>query len=144
MTNTKELIHEWFEGIWTRRDLSVIDRIMAPDAKGFTEGGTIQGPEQFKTVLYEPMVEAFPDIHVNLDGIVVEGEEAAVRWTVTGTHKGMFGPLAPTGRCVRFSGISWLKFRDGKLIEGTDHFNLGAVSAYLAEGVICSASVQPA
>lgn len=34
--------------------------------------------------------DAFPDNHVTIDDTVVEGDKVAVRYTLTGTHKGEF------------------------------------------------------
>ncbi len=135
---TKEIVQKWFDGIWNQRNPGVIDDLLAPDAVGITEAGTIVGPADFKALLYQPLVDAFPDIRLTVDGIVAEGQEAAVRWTVSGTHDGPFAGISATGRQVRFSGMTWMKVKDGKVIEGMDRFNLGAVMGYLASGQECA------
>ena len=34
--------------------------------------------------------------------MVAEGDKVVVRFTITGTHTGQWGPLPPTGKPVRF------------------------------------------
>src|SRR3712207_983779 len=40
---------------------------------------------------------AFPDLHHEIEDIVAEGDKVAVRLNVTGTHKGEFQGILPTG-----------------------------------------------
>ena len=39
------------------------------------------------------------------------------RWTFTGTHKGEFKGIAPTGKSVTATGITMGKIAKGKIIE---------------------------
>ncbi|MFN0129087.1 MAG: ester cyclase [Verrucomicrobiales bacterium] len=84
--------------------------------------------------LYLPFTAAFPDLRVTVQGIVAEGDDAVVRWSVTGTHAGPFGPVAASGRSVTFQGMTWLRFRDGKICEGCDRWNLHALLELSATG----------
>ncbi|HEX8997778.1 MAG TPA: ester cyclase [Ktedonobacterales bacterium] len=49
---------------------------------------------------------AFPDLRLDIDDLLVEGDEMAVRYTVQGTHEGDFIGIAPTHKRVLWSGIS--------------------------------------
>jgi predicted ester cyclase len=42
--------------------------------------------------------EAFPDLRVQLEDAVAEGDKVVARFTTTGTHRGAFMGLPPTGR----------------------------------------------
>jgi len=132
--NSKELARLWIDAVWNKKDTSAISQLMAHDVFGVTEGSPIQSREQFVSHLYTPFVQAFPDLHADIEGIVAEGDEAAVRWTITGTHTGPLMHLAPSGKRVRFSGITWFKFKDGKMIEGADSYNLHALIGMLSGG----------
>jgi predicted ester cyclase len=72
-----------------------------------------------------------------VDGVLSDEDEAAIRWTVSATHEGQFLHLAPTGRRVQFSGITWMKFKDGRIITGSDSYNLHGVMAFLSSGSEC-------
>jgi predicted ester cyclase len=60
---------------------------------------------------------AFPDYHVELEEMVAEGDKVVVRFTITGTQLGQWGPLPPTGKRVRFEEIVFLRFVDGRVAE---------------------------
>lgn len=52
-----------------------------------------------------------------------------VRWLATGTHTGPGLGLPPTGRSVRFRGITWIRTSGGKLLEGFDCWDVGGLMA---------------
>ena len=52
--------------------------------------------------------KVFPDIHHHILDIVAEGDKVAVRFNITGTHKGEFQGILPTGKEVAI---------DGKIVE---------------------------
>jgi len=57
------------------------------------------GSQQFLA----PFTRALPDLRRNIEDLVAEGDKVAVRFTVTGTHKGEFQGIAPTGKQVSFT-----------------------------------------
>ena len=139
----KELATRWFEEIWNAKNPDLIRQWMAPDAVGITEGGEIHGPDDFHKLVYEPLVQAFPDFRVECEAIVAEGEDVMTRWVVTARHLGPFMDLAPTGKSLRFHGMTWLRVRNGKVIGGADSFNLHGIMNFLASGTPTT-SVTPA
>jgi len=45
------------------------------------------------------------------------------RWTVTGTNTGPMGDLPPTGKKVRFSGVTIFRVVNGKFVEKWTYYN---------------------
>ncbi|MFY1828418.1 nuclear transport factor 2 family protein [Myxococcus fulvus] len=65
-------------------------------------------------------MEAFPDIHVSLDDVVIQGEHVEFHWTLTGTNTGPGG----TGKPVRISGFeAWRLGADGRVVEATGTYD---------------------
>jgi predicted ester cyclase len=65
-------------------------------------------------------MSAFPDLRVVMDELVVHGDQAVYRWTLTGTNTGPGG----TGRAVRISGYEeWRIGADGLITESHGHFD---------------------
>jgi steroid delta-isomerase-like uncharacterized protein len=60
---------------------------------------------------------AFPDAEAVLEDILAEGDRVAYRLTITGTHRGHFLGVAPTGRRVTVSLFAIVRIEDGKLAE---------------------------
>jgi predicted ester cyclase len=59
----------------------------------------------------------FPTVHFSNNDLLVDGDKVVARWTCTGTHRGPFVGLAPTGKRVTFIGINIFRLRDGKIVE---------------------------
>jgi predicted ester cyclase len=66
---------------------------------------------------YEAFWVAFPDARVSAEDIVEQENTMALRFLLTGTHRGLFLNLAPTGRSISVSGITILQFLSGKCVE---------------------------
>ena len=72
--------------------------------------------EGFKQFIYL-LWKAFPDIRIMFDDIIIEGNKAACRYNLTGTHKGEFMDLRPTDKQFRVNGMTVFSFRDTKCVE---------------------------
>jgi hypothetical protein len=81
----------------------------------FPDGRETQG---FDLELFKQLVIAFPDIHLTLDGIVVEGNREAHRYTMTGTFKKAFMNTPPTGKKITVpESVVFQTWRRGKIAE---------------------------
>ncbi|MBZ5597329.1 MAG: ester cyclase [Acidobacteriia bacterium] len=66
---------------------------------------------------YERLLKGFPDMRVEINDILGDGEKLAHRFTFYGTHKGEFLGKAATGKLVTAGGIHIQVFDAGKCIE---------------------------
>ncbi len=60
---------------------------------------------------------AFPDLHVTVDDVLIDGDKGVMRWTMNGTHEGVFYGITPTHKHVEWSGIALWRSVDNKLVE---------------------------
>lgn len=75
----------------------------------------------------EHVLQAFPDMQVNIDSMVAEGDKVVVRWTANATHRGEFLGTAATGRSVPFSSTDIFTVKDGKIVSVESQPNTAAV-----------------
>lgn len=66
---------------------------------------------------------AFPDSQISIDSCIEERDTVVTRWTLSGTHQGVFQGIPPTGRAVKFGGIEMNTVVDGKLVEHYSMFD---------------------
>jgi predicted ester cyclase len=92
----------------------------------------ICGAPKFKVRQYLPFLAAFPDLRLEVEAAVAEGDQVVVRWSARGTNSGDGLGFRPTRRAVTFRGITWIKVRDGKLHEGWQSSNIPEVVRGLA------------
>lgn len=108
--------------------LSVLDELIGrdyvehePPPPGFSTG--IEGMKQ----IINEMRTGFPDIKVAVNEVISHGDKVVGRATFSGTHKGTFMNLPPTGKRVSFEAIDIVRFSGGKAVEHwgvTDNFGL--------------------
>jgi len=71
-------------------------------------------------------LNAFPDMVLQIDDVIAEGDKVALRFTAKGTHRGELAGINGTGRPVTVPCISVMRFANGKIIEEYEVFdNLG-------------------
>ena len=71
--------------------------------------GVGRGPEGMK-LAFAGLHEEFPDIWVEIESMVAEGDMVAVRLTFSGTH-------APTGERAVWPEVVFARFSEGKAME---------------------------
>jgi steroid delta-isomerase-like uncharacterized protein len=78
--------------------------------------GQVSGPDGYR-MFFSKMRTAFPDFNAAVEALVADDESIAFAYTLTGTHKGPLGEIAPTGKKVKIRGLQFSKFKDGKMVE---------------------------
>ncbi len=72
------------------------------------------------------LLPAFPDMRLDLEDVVAEGDKVTVRLVIRGTHRGELAGIAPTGRPIEVGVMDLFHLRGGKLSEHWALFdNLG-------------------
>jgi len=112
-----------WEEVFNKGNLAIVPELIADDWIEHSPLGDIQGPEGFKQGTAR-MLTAFPDIHVTIDDIFADGDKVVTRFTATGTFKGEFGGITPTGKKLTFRGILITQWADGKEVEAWGAYDM--------------------
>ncbi|HEY2123555.1 MAG TPA: ester cyclase [Chthoniobacterales bacterium] len=83
---------------------------------------------------FPPLFSAFPDWHWEIRHLVVDGDNIAVHFTVTGTHRGVFREIEATGRRVTTSEFTLYHIEDGRFAEVWDLTDMDAVMRQITKG----------
>jgi steroid delta-isomerase-like uncharacterized protein len=76
----------------------------------------VSGVQALKQV-WSVLLRAFPDLHVAIEDVIVQGDKVVYRNTVTGTHQGEYRGLPATGRPVAYDEIFIVRFAGGRIAE---------------------------
>ena len=79
-------------------------------------GRDLHGINEIKQYMSE-FLNAFPDMHFTIDDIFVEGDKVAVRYTLSGTHKGELWGVPPTNKKGTMWVIEISHIVGGKVVE---------------------------
>src|SRR6266498_2132823 len=118
----KALIRRFYEEVWDRGNTDFVFDVFAEDyvRHDFRPTDALPGPAGQKKIA-DDFRAAFPDLEVTVDLIVGEEDFVVGRWTASGTHRGPWGALEPTGRRATFSAVNIFRFENGKVTEIWNH-----------------------
>jgi len=115
----REIVRRYLDRVVSRGDLAAADELLAPTLI-FTSPYTAEpcrGLAAF-TAMIAGLRAAFPDLRIEEHDMITEGDRVATRWTASGTHRGPFAGLPPTGRRFTISGMSIYRLAGGRIVEG--------------------------
>jgi steroid delta-isomerase-like uncharacterized protein len=118
----KAMVRRWFEEVWNKGREGAVDELLHARAVVHGLGPDLEGPDAFKG-FHRAYRNAFPDVRIQIEGIVSEGDTVAARWAGTGTHQGDGLGFPATGRQVQFRGMTFARVENGKLVEGWNTFD---------------------
>jgi predicted ester cyclase len=83
----KVLIRQYFQRLLNEKDLSVCDEMLSSDYIDHdAPSNTLPGPQSIKEFVGR-FLEAYPDLHVEIEDLLAEGNKAAVRLVWHGHHR---------------------------------------------------------
>jgi len=104
-----------FYSVFSKRDYSVVDRILAPDWKDIPLApGQLEGATGFKE-LVRNFTTAFPDLTITVHEIFGTHERAGVRAEMSFTHSNEFMGIKPTHKKLTLALHEFHYLKDGKL-----------------------------
>jgi predicted ester cyclase len=119
-------VRRWFDEIWNRGNADRVDELLAPGGllcdSSMADVPSLEA-EAFKAHA-GAMRQAIPDIRFTIDFAIDAAEHVAARVTVSGTHTGRGLGIEPTKRAFRVSAMVMAHVRDGRIVEGWNHFDL--------------------
>ena len=122
MKNTIEkntrIIQQYFHEVWNKGKLELLDELIAP---GYVNHSSSMpdmppGPEGLKPIVIA-MRKAFPDLHYEINDLVVTTDRVVARVIMQGTHQGDFFGLPATNKQVSVSQINIEYINNGKISE---------------------------
>ena len=119
----KALVRGFLDELHNKHNVAILDELATPTYTGHTPDGSTTGSEWVKENLSRRFA-AFPDHRLTIDDQIAEGDKVVTRFTMSGTHKGEWQGIAPTGKQVTSSGVFVHRIEGGKLAErwGTGAF----------------------
>ena len=117
-TEENKAIARRFIQVWGRGDLGIIDELASPELSVYYPSfpQAIKGGEAFKTFLKE-FRSAFTDPNLDSEEVIAEGDKVVASWSFSATHQGTLMGIPPTGKRIKWTGITIYRIIDGKVIE---------------------------
>jgi predicted ester cyclase len=112
-----------FNDVLNGRNLDLIPQLCTQDYVYHGPGGLeLRGLDQLREMV-QGYLTAFPDLHMEVQHRVVEGNLLSTHWRVTGMHDGPLGDIEPTGNRIDFPGQVIMRFEGTMIAEEWEVFD---------------------
>lgn len=103
LSQNKALMDRIYDEMWNKSDPARAAELFAQPT----------GVEHF----VREFLRSFPDLQHRLETCIAEGNIAVARFSAHGTHTGQWLGFQPTGKAIRYTGLTWARIVDGKILE---------------------------
>ena len=103
MSKNKALMRRVYEEMWNKGNPALAVEIFAQP----------EGVERFVS----QFLLAFPNLQHVVEDMIVDDDRIAVRFSAQGTHSGEWMQFAPTGKPIHYTGVTWARIANGRIIE---------------------------
>jgi steroid delta-isomerase-like uncharacterized protein len=131
--DNKALVRRFVEEVFNQGNVDAIAGFLA---EGFADYNKppglppgLEGMEQW----YAALLDAFPDLHYEIEDLLAEGDKVVMRSTWRGTHSRPLLDIPATGKTVISQGIDILRVVDGKFVARWGHTDAREMLAHLRE-----------
>jgi predicted ester cyclase len=100
-----QVVRDVVERVWRQGDAAAIEDLFGPQiADEIAEH-------------HRQLKSAFPDLTIDVDDMIVDGDTVAARLTLSGTHAGTFAGVEPTNTTVTWCSMRWYEVHQGRVVE---------------------------
>ncbi|MFA5892084.1 MAG: ester cyclase [Actinomycetota bacterium] len=116
---TRDLIPRFYKEVMENGNLDVIDELLAPDFVEHTlpPGSSYEPTREGVKNLIRDLTTGFSSLSIEVHDVIAQGDVAACRVTMNGTHSGEFMGLPATGKRISWDSCDWIRVHNGKAVE---------------------------
>jgi predicted ester cyclase len=115
----KAIAREFFEAVNRHEGPAMVDRLLSP---AFMLNGYPWPPSELIDLFTWAETDV-PDWHFTVEDMIAEGDQVAVRLSVSGTPRERWRRYKTNGQSFTSKGFFFLRIVDGVIVEGWDQFN---------------------
>jgi steroid delta-isomerase-like uncharacterized protein len=106
LRENRALVRRYYDELWNQWKLELIAELLAENFRfRGSVGVTARGRNAFADYV-RMMRGAFPDFHNRVESMLAEDNRVVARLQYTGTHRGKFLGIDPTGNQVSYDGVA--------------------------------------
>lgn len=114
-------------------NLDVFDELLHPDAVVHAPAGLTTTNLDDEKAVWRDALAAMPDLHHDVQEVLVDNNVEMARVVVTGTMAGSFGGVEASGRSFQIDQAVIVHLRGGKVIEAWEIADIAALREQVAD-----------
>jgi steroid delta-isomerase-like uncharacterized protein len=114
--SNKRIMERFTSEFLTTGDAAMAEEFLSPDVVLNFAGQQQRGRDTYLAVV-AANGDSFENLVWTVEEMVADGDAVAVRYTMTGTHRGEFAGVPPTGKPVVAQSMAFYRLADGQIVE---------------------------
>ncbi|MEX0790447.1 MAG: ester cyclase [Actinomycetota bacterium] len=127
----KQTVRRYLDEVWNKGRIEASAAYLAPGYLRHMGPGTDPLDIEGQRVRLQGFRSAFPDVSLVMEEMLAEGNLVAFRFTMSGTHRGPYQGIEPTGRRISVPGLDLVRLQDGLLTEHWGGADLNSLKGQL-------------
>lgn len=99
----KALVRRIYEEMWNKNDPALAAEIF-------------ERPNGVQKFVRE-FLGSFRDLQHTVEAMIAEGGTVVAKFSAKGIHSGQWMDFAATGKPIHYTGVTWARIEDGKIVE---------------------------
>jgi steroid delta-isomerase-like uncharacterized protein len=131
-----DLARSYFEQVWNG-DFAGGEQLAAGGYGIFgpqADAGEQSGCQKRIGTIVDEYRAGFPDLRFEIHNVTSEGDTVTIDWVATGTQRGTFWGVEPTGLPVKVPGWTTYTLRDGQITQEVYGFDVRSVFEQIGAG----------
>ena len=117
MPDAHDVIRRLIEDVYGEGKVELIDELIHEDYVEYPMPEGFSPDREGLRNFVEALRAALSDVQATVERVLVDGDQLAFRWRITGTHSGEFMGIPPSGNHIETTGNDVGVMREGKLVE---------------------------
>ena len=113
----KALMRRFYDEVVNQGKVELVDELVSSDFRENEAIPGLAGGREGVKQLFTMFRNAFPDLRIDAQDVIAEGDKVVARVIMSGTHRGEYMGMAPTGKTFNISAIDIVRFANGKVAE---------------------------
>jgi len=115
-TSPATTIHRFYEECLNQHQSGILPELYTEDAHLHAPNGDAIGLPAIHQMV-DRVHAMFPDHTFKVEDVIVSGDKAAARWSMTATHTAPIGGVPPTGKPITQNAIVFYRFQGDRIAE---------------------------
>jgi steroid delta-isomerase-like uncharacterized protein len=130
----KAVVMRVVDEMWNSGDPAAVEELIDPGMVEHGAFGAGTGGRDDARATVERFRSAFPDLVLEAQHLIAEGDHVVLHWTGRGTHEGEFMGLPPSGASITATGLDIYRIADGRVVEHWGYPDVPGLMAQLRGG----------
>lgn len=115
--HNKDIVRRVVDELWNQGRLEVIDEYYHPDYKHIDPGSPMVSDIDSFRAFVQGLRHSFPDLHVDIDDMIAEGDSVAKMWSLHATFTEDFQDIPANFEPIKAAGITVYRLENDKIKE---------------------------